>query len=113
MKCPNCSYEGQKFLVAMNPGGIKEINCMTCKGTNEVSENKAQAINIGRQIRAQRVKDGETIRQRAMKLGVKPTDLNAVEQGDITTFEQNQLFCQLVSGTVLDALAAAIMEKFE
>ena len=92
----------------MNPGGMKEVSCQTCKGSNVVSEEKGEAILIGRQIRAARIQDGETTRQRATKLGVKPTDLNAVEQGNIDTFERNQLFCQLVGDTVLNALSKAV-----
>ena len=115
MTCPKCKGRGErKSIICLNPSGARQViaHCGFCEGAGEVCEEKAKAIDIGRQIMAHRLKDGETIRQRATKLGVTPTDLSAVEQGDINTYERKELFGKLISETVINALAAAIMEEF-
>lgn len=59
--------------------------CDTCGGTSEVSEGQLQAIRRGEELRRARLAEGRGLRAEAMRLGIPPSELCAIERGRVTS----------------------------
>ena len=96
MKCPNCQNAGEMHVAHMNPGGMRLVKCFTCGGTNEITDEHADAIAVGRRLREYRVHSiRASIRETAPGLGTTPTILSHAEAG-ILSPEANALRAALV-----------------
>lgn len=88
--CPMC--KGERSLMAhvnygFNPetggcdGEEKAVICITCDGSGQITEAHAQRIERGKQLRAERIERGETLMAAATQMGLKPSELSAIEMG--------------------------------
>lgn len=86
MECPGC--DGRKTVFAfLNLGEDYRkhrqgnIPCMTCGGTGEISAEHAARIEDGHRLYQERVARGETLMEAAIRQGMTPAQLSAIEHG--------------------------------
>lgn len=83
VECPRC--EGRKGGQALvNRGGdctLEWVDCHTCGGDGEVSEEQARAIEAGEAMRHDRVERRVSLREEATRLGITPRELSDIEFG--------------------------------
>lgn len=96
MKCPDCA-DGKTFAFVsrrrredepINPHGEPDVigesgwyPCMTCKGTQEISEEHAARITKGKAMRKDRVARRKSLREEAAALGITVLELSNMERG--------------------------------
>ena len=83
-QCPECS--GNKASTAIlctrgNGCSVREVNCLFCNGTGEVTELQAAWWTKGQEIRTARRNHNMTLREAAQSLGMTMTELSRYEQG--------------------------------
>jgi ribosomal protein S27AE len=59
----------------------KALACPTCDGVGTISAEHAQRIVDGKRLRAERVERGETLLDAATRMGLKASELSAIESG--------------------------------
>jgi hypothetical protein len=88
LMCPDCG--GKKTMMAFVDGrrpdgtpfgGVKRINCFTCKGTGQIDERFAARRVAGKALRDARIAKGQSLLEAAKERGISPTELSAIEQG--------------------------------
>lgn len=83
--CPGCSGDRQVFahVNTQDPEthGFQWIDCSTCKGAGEITEDMRESIDAGRKARQNRIDRGLTLRQEADRLGVSAVVLSRLERG--------------------------------
>jgi hypothetical protein len=69
--------------VAYGPEGysVHRIDCLTCQGAGEVTEEHMARVEAGRKLREDRVARGLTLSQEAERLGVSREALSKREWG--------------------------------
>lgn len=84
-KCPNCS-DGYHIVHqdCRAPNGRRysqniRRECPVCKGTNEVSEQVMQRVEICHQWREERRESDKSVRKEAERLGMTPSHLSKLE----------------------------------
>lgn len=85
-KCPRCDGRGMIGPIHVNRGNkgcnwIDEMSCLICHGAGEVDDDTMQAIGMGKQLREVRISRDESLRECALRLGMTPSELSALEQG--------------------------------
>ena len=84
VKCPVCLGNCRVFVAIDRSNGIGDIGwrpCYECGGSGTVTEERANAIRKGRELRQARVNRGETLREAATKMGITTIELSRIEQG--------------------------------
>ena len=81
--CPTCN--GAKRNAALLCGGGRctqaVLDCRTCGGTGEVTEEHAARIAEGERLRHDRIARRVSLREEAKRLGISPVELSHREQG--------------------------------
>ena len=85
MKCPTCLGE-KKLLAHLNRGidathSFEYIDCITCKGTGEITEEHFKKIQMGKELRKARIERGETLFDAAKRQKLTTAQLSAIENG--------------------------------
>ena len=80
-ECPNC--HGHKKVQTLScPGARLEMtNCYVCSGTGEVDDGFLERRRVGDLARHARVQRMATLHDVAQALGVKPSEVSAMEHG--------------------------------
>ena len=82
--CPHC--KGRKtsptFVTTKTGCSFREIDCFTCKGAGFITRDHRDRIVKGEGIRLERINRGLSLRQEALRLGIKPIDLARLERGE-------------------------------
>lgn len=87
--CPSCNNipPGPKLCFAHNATccmpEIRNDPCDFCGGLGHVSLEKAEAWVTGRKMREERLARNESLREAAKRMGIKPSELSAIEHGKI------------------------------
>lgn len=82
--CPSC--DGRRTFAAFvdGPSGGRyepAMPCSLCKGTGVVQPHVVAWMVTGRAHRGRRVNRGENLRECAVRLGITPSELSAMENG--------------------------------
>ena len=82
--CPHC--KGRKtspaFVTIKTGCSFQEVDCFTCKGAGFITRDHSDRIIKGEGIRLERIKRGLSLRQEALRLGIKPIKLARLERGE-------------------------------
>lgn len=78
--CPSCL--GSKKLDVLVLGGIRRIDCNTCKGIGAITPEHAWRVARGGEIRDWRERHCTGLREAATFLGIQARTLSAIERGD-------------------------------
>jgi hypothetical protein len=62
-------------------GEEKAVVCLTCDGVGTITSEHAQRIEDGKRMRMARVERGETLMAAATRMGLRPSELSAIESG--------------------------------
>lgn len=86
MQCPGCKGKGTVFgHMNTGPNSSKhqwgDMQCMTCRGSREITQNHADWIEAGQKLYRQRLNSGETLGDAAARQGMTPAQLSAIEHG--------------------------------
>lgn len=83
MICPEC--EGRRTVTAIlcGPDGSRRMTtpCYRCNGTGALPERQRAWIELGRELRAQRIARHQSMLERARQLGIEVAEVSAMEQG--------------------------------
>lgn len=84
--CPRCDGSGKTGPVHINRGSKphewrSEMACDFCGGAGKISEDQADAMKLGKAFRERRVARDESLREAAKRLGMKASELSALERG--------------------------------
>lgn len=85
-ECPHCKGKG---------GGMAHINrgpdssthsfewrdCLSCRGSGEITPEYAARIEAGRKMRDERVAQRKSLVEAANERGISPAELSAIEMG--------------------------------
>lgn len=88
MRCPHCKGE-RKSLAHINTGPDSSkhrwemVNCSTCDGTGEITQEQADRIEYGQKLYANRLAARETLFEAASRQGMTPAQLSAIEHGRV------------------------------
>lgn len=83
--CPHC--RGERYGVALvrftRPTRCEEVRmpCSTCGAEGTLSTARADRLNVGGELRRDRIARGLTVADEAARLGIAPAELNAREHG--------------------------------
>ncbi len=88
--CPDC--DGQKqftgFVCRYGPNGgrgsVETYNCHTCNGVGTITPEHATRIDAGKKLRAERLSRDESLMEAAKRMGIRPSELSAIEHGKVT-----------------------------
>ncbi len=86
MDCPTCKGKGEVFGHT-NTGQDSSnhhwgsTTCHRCKGSGSVPDEMEQWIEEGKRAAAKRCASGETLFQKANRLGISCAELSAMESG--------------------------------
>lgn len=82
--CSHC--KGRKsypsFVTTRKGCSLQEIDCFTCKGVGSITEDHYDRIIKGETIRLDRIERKLSLRQEALRLGIKPIELARLERGE-------------------------------
>lgn len=86
MQCPGCNGKGTVFgHMNTGPDSSKhkwvDMQCMTCRGSGEITQDHADRIEAGQKLYRQRLNSGETLGEAAERQGMTPAQLSAIEHG--------------------------------
>jgi hypothetical protein len=92
MKCPSCKGSGDGGPCHYNTGINQRTGmcggywkdssvCIRCNGSGEVPDEMADWMEIGKQLRQERIARGETLYDAAERLGTTSSELSAIEKG--------------------------------
>jgi hypothetical protein len=84
--CPRCEGKGWFGPVHINRGNkphewVEKMDCDMCNMRGTIDASQRKAIELGRQLRAKRIERGESLREGAIRLGLKASELSALETG--------------------------------
>jgi hypothetical protein len=81
MICPNCKGKKQFTAILCGEGGCRSgvMQCHTCNGLGEVTEEHYKKILIGEFKRKDRISRGLSLREEAERLGITPYELSKLE----------------------------------
>lgn len=83
--CPTCrgTRVVEAFVEAIDSScsGYRQINCSTCKGEGEISEEQAARILNGKKLREMRHSAGRIMRETAERNNISVTDVSSIEFG--------------------------------
>src|SRR5687768_1125887 len=81
--CPDCKGDGGGYGFACGPsgGGYRWLNCGTCEGAKEITEEYAARYAQGEQMRRERLGRGITLRAEADRLGCDYFEWSRIERG--------------------------------
>lgn len=85
-QCPRCDGRGWIGPVHINRGDQPHewregMDCDLCGGTGQIDDDKLAAVELGKKLRAKRVAGEESLMEAARRLGVRPSELSALETG--------------------------------
>ena len=86
MKCPSC--EGEKRIMALvkyadKPCEYTQINCSTCLGTGEITEEHWKRIERGKVMREDRLRRSLSQSEEAKRLGMTHIAYSKLEHGKV------------------------------
>lgn len=81
--CPDCDGKKQVFQIACGPSGSRAgwVDCDRCGGTGEITAEQAGRIAAGRARRQERIARDVSLMEEAKRLGMRPSELSAIERG--------------------------------
>lgn len=86
ISCPHCNGQKQVFAfinrgpdISTHTSGM--IDCDTCKGSGSITLEQVQCIEVGQQLRKDRLERGRTLSEAAVRFGVSVTQYSAWERG--------------------------------
>lgn len=84
--CPRCDGKrGADCFINRGPDvrthSLEWRSCPTCGGTGKIDRRRAALILQGKEMRDARVARRETLREAALRLGMNPAELAAIEHG--------------------------------
>lgn len=84
--CPRCDGKGWSGPVHINRGDQphewrERMDCDFCKGTGQITADQERAIALGKRLREKRVAREESLLEASHRLGLKPSELSALETG--------------------------------
>ena len=90
--CPQC--KGEKEVVGIFPVYAEDVPkekrkpvvkmpCPRCHGSGDVPEEMLEWMKKGKELKQERLDRGVGLRKEAERLGVKSSELSAVEQGRV------------------------------
>lgn len=79
--CPSC--KGHKKAEIFAGGTFYLQYCPTCNGTGEVDDELCDKMEEGLRLRTKRIRQGWSLRNYASCVGVSPTALSQMEQGNL------------------------------
>jgi DnaJ-class molecular chaperone len=86
VQCPHCSGEGGG-MAHINRGpdssthSIEWVDCISCKGSGEITQEHAARIVAGRKMRDARVAQRKSLMEAAAERDMSPAELSAIEMG--------------------------------
>lgn len=88
--CPFCSG-AKRYCVFADwhdgdgelQGGIRYVDCFTCKGVGTITQDRVARIERGKQLKAERVARGQSFMDAAEERGVSPAQVSAEERGEL------------------------------
>jgi DnaJ-class molecular chaperone len=88
MKCPSCDGRGKSEGIACGELGelrcrVMSIPCQLCRGTGGIDNERLQAWEYGRKMRADRLKENRTLSEEATKRGIDIVTMSKMERGEI------------------------------
>ncbi len=84
MICPTCDGTGTARGFACGNGRLlTSWPCDRCGATGQISDEQHAEIERGRDVRAERMARGLTLRDAAKALGISAVELSAVERGRV------------------------------
>ena len=88
--CPHCDGRGSNaaFVCFADNSGQRSryyeaIRCSLCGGTGQVSKQTAEWVAAGREHYAIRIARGESLRECAVRMGIRAAELSAMEHGRV------------------------------
>lgn len=79
--CPSCIGFGRVTAI-LDPGGrVSQVTCPDCQGAKQVSEETLFYMKLGKQMRAGRLKAGQSQGEAAERLGMDRVALSQLENG--------------------------------
>jgi hypothetical protein len=84
MRCPDCSgLKKRKVLLnfADKPCEWRELDCFTCNGTGEITEEHQRKIEIGKAMRRDRLNRGLSQSDEAKRRGMTGIAYSKLEHG--------------------------------
>lgn len=72
----------QSFVRVKGKCSFQEIDCFTCKGAGSITEEHSNRIIRGETIRLDRINRKLSLRQEALRLGMKSIELARLERGE-------------------------------
>lgn len=87
--CPQCDGRGTNAGLIHYVDGFGHrasryddaIRCSLCGGTGQISKQTAEWLAIGRQHYETRIARDESLRECAVRMGIKASELSAMEHG--------------------------------
>lgn len=85
-ECPDCAGKGITGPVHLNMGDkphrwLETMECDFCKGTGHITPDLKEAREFGQRFRDQRRAREEALGECARRLGMKASELSALERG--------------------------------
>ena len=89
LTCPTCRGVRTVGGVGCGPGGCRPLllKCSTCRGTGTITAERADWINAGERLRADRLTRDFSLREEATRLGVRASVLSDYEHGHLNPAE--------------------------
>lgn len=84
LSCPECSGRGHSAAFISAESGHRfepELRCDFCAGSGKITAEQAGWLVRGRQMRNARVERHESLREVAIRLGLTPAAMSAMERG--------------------------------
>ena len=86
--CPSCKGHGKIFghasTVDPRDHGFQWLTCLTCSGVGTLTPDEMKMVEVGRDVRAARMRYGRGLRESAVLLELTPTEMSEVERGKRT-----------------------------
>ena len=82
--CPSCDGRKENFVFVnrgTQPHTQETWPCSTCKGIGSITAEHMARIEAGAVLRAERQSRDMSLREEAARLGIKPSELSARENG--------------------------------
>jgi hypothetical protein len=88
MICPDCDGVGKQlylFVIKQDEtcSPCEILTCIRCEGRGNVPDEMAEWIRVGKLLKDTRLSHKKTLREQAIILGLKPSELSAMEYGRI------------------------------
>jgi len=90
MNCPDCKGVGKIYGFGCPGFRLMEMPCTTCDGTGQMDAGYVGRKIEGAKYRHDRLSRKQTLRTRAIHLGVDPAELSRYERGMVVSEESRE-----------------------